>query len=228
MTSTNTYVPTFVPEDLKWYERDGLMTWYNQGKCRDFLDKLDKHFENAKIANFDIINKFVRGQEMRQLTLQNYQTIQNKEVFQYLSKEREKIMSATIKSTVKRNDVFISEDLFKDHLTSPINGKNVFLSSIKKKKIWQKEKQAFIWTENILKMERRARIQKDIDYFVEKYSLIELFHGIGMNYLQFGSCSDLHKKSFEYYIYCYSEACYQKWNQRFTDFLFLKDSFKKN
>ena len=86
MTTTNTYVPTFVPQDLKWYERDELMTWYDQGKCRDFLDELDTHFENVKIVNFDIINKFVRGQKMSQLTLQNYQTIQNKEVFEYLSK----------------------------------------------------------------------------------------------------------------------------------------------
>ena len=76
-------------------------------------------------------------------------------------------------------------------------------------------------------MDRRARIQKDIGYFAEKYSLIELFHGIWMKYLQFGSCSDLHKKSFEYYICCYSGACYKKWDQRFPDFLFLKDSFKK-
>ena len=44
-------------------------------------------------------------------------------------------MSAAIKSTVKRNDVFISEDLVKDHLTSPINGKNVFFIFYEKKKI---------------------------------------------------------------------------------------------
>ena len=76
-------------------------------------------------------------------------------------------------------------------------------------------------------MDRRARIQKNIDYFVEKYCLIELFHGIWMNYLQFGSCSELHKKSYQYYIYCYSEVCYKKWDQRFPDFLFLTDCFRK-
>ena len=75
-------------------------------------------------------------------------------------------------------------------------------------------------------MDRRACIQKNIDYFVEKH-LIELFHGIWMNYLQFGSCSKLHKKSYQCYIYCYSEACCKKWDQRFRDFLFLKDCFRK-
>ena len=76
-------------------------------------------------------------------------------------------------------------------------------------------------------MDRRARIQKNIDYFVEKHYLIELFHSIWMNYLQFGSCSKLHKKSYQYYIYCSSEVCYEKWDQRFPDFLFLKDCFRK-
>ena len=126
MTTTNTYVPTFVRQELKWYERDRLRTWYDHRKCKDFLDELDKDFENAKIVNFDIINKCVRGQVMSQLTLQNYQTIEKKTVFEYPSKEREKIMSAVLKSTVKRNDVFISEDLVKDNFTSPINEKSVF------------------------------------------------------------------------------------------------------
>lgn len=26
----NAYVSKFVPNDLKWYERDGLMMWYDQ------------------------------------------------------------------------------------------------------------------------------------------------------------------------------------------------------
>ena len=33
----NVFVPPYVSNNLKWYERDGLDTWYRQGKCRDFL-----------------------------------------------------------------------------------------------------------------------------------------------------------------------------------------------
>ena len=40
-------------------------------------------------------------------------------------------MSAALKSALKRNDIFISEDLVKDHFTSPVNEKSVFLSSMK-------------------------------------------------------------------------------------------------
>ena len=70
-------------------------------------------------------------------------------------------------------------------------------------------------------------IRKDIDYFSEKYSLIELFHGIWMSYSQINGCNEAQKKSFQYYIYCYSETCYKKWESRFPDFLFLKDCFQK-
>ena len=40
----NVFVPLYVSNNLKWYERNGLDTWYVQGKCRDFLENTDEHF----------------------------------------------------------------------------------------------------------------------------------------------------------------------------------------
>ena len=34
---TNTYIPEHVSDNLKWYERDGLDTWYKENKCDEFL-----------------------------------------------------------------------------------------------------------------------------------------------------------------------------------------------
>ena len=51
------------------------MTWYDQRKCKDFLQDLDSHFENSNIVNFNIINKQDSGEEICQTTLKNYQTI---------------------------------------------------------------------------------------------------------------------------------------------------------
>ena len=51
----NAYIPKFVPKDLPLYERNGLMTWYDQRQCKDFLRDTDKHFREGKIINFDII-----------------------------------------------------------------------------------------------------------------------------------------------------------------------------
>lgn len=52
----NRIIPKYVPANLKWHERDGLDTWYLQGKCQDFLQNTDSYFENVKVTNFDIIN----------------------------------------------------------------------------------------------------------------------------------------------------------------------------
>ena len=69
-----------------------------------------------KIVNFDIVNKCVRGEEVFEQTLTNYQTVLKKEVFEYPIKDREKIMSAALSSCIKRNDVFVSKELVNEHL----------------------------------------------------------------------------------------------------------------
>ena len=54
---TNNYIPEYVAQNLPWYERDGLMTSYDQIKCQEFLRNSDKHFKTGKIVNFDIISR---------------------------------------------------------------------------------------------------------------------------------------------------------------------------
>ena len=44
----NTFAPKFIPDNLKWYERDGLETWYQRNKCSEFLEDTDSHFKNMK------------------------------------------------------------------------------------------------------------------------------------------------------------------------------------
>ena len=135
MNIANKYVPDFVPDDLKWYKRDGLLTWCDQIKCKRFLEDPDRHFNNTKIVNFDIINKWVRGEEVSEQTLTNYQTVQKKEVFEYPIIDRGKIMSSALSSCIKRNDVFVSKELVNEHLTSPSNGNTIFFIINEKKKI---------------------------------------------------------------------------------------------
>ena len=77
------YVPGFVSNDVKWYERDGLLTWYDQMKYERFLQDVNNHFANIKIVNFEIINKWIKGEEVPEWTLRNYHTVQKAEVFGY-------------------------------------------------------------------------------------------------------------------------------------------------
>ena len=60
----NTYISKYVPSDLKQYERDGLLTWYDQKKCEDFLRDTNYHFKQAKIINLDIIHRECREEEV--------------------------------------------------------------------------------------------------------------------------------------------------------------------
>ena len=89
------YVPDFVPNDLKQYERDGLLTSYDQMKCERFLEDVNNHFANTKIVNFELINKWLKGEEVSEETLRNYQTVQNVEVFGYPIKERKNSVSCS-------------------------------------------------------------------------------------------------------------------------------------
>lgn len=49
-------------------------------------------------------------------------------------------MSAALNSSVKRNDVFVSKDLVKEHLTSPLNDNSIFFLSSMKKMRFNKKK----------------------------------------------------------------------------------------
>ena len=74
---TNTYIPEYVPDNLKWYERDGLDTWYQKDKCDEFLEDTDRYFHTAQIINFDIIRnqKQLPKNKLKQYQTANYDTI---------------------------------------------------------------------------------------------------------------------------------------------------------
>ena len=44
LRNDNKFIPKYVPNNLKWCERDGLDTWYLQNKCNVFLIDTDEHF----------------------------------------------------------------------------------------------------------------------------------------------------------------------------------------
>ena len=48
MNFTNNYIPEFVPDNLKWYERDSLMTYIDRLKYDNFIKDTDRHFEKRR------------------------------------------------------------------------------------------------------------------------------------------------------------------------------------
>ena len=85
----NNYIPKFIPKDLPWNERDGLMTWYDQFMCEEFLRNFHKHFKTATLINFDIIRREA-GEKVPDELPRNYQTVQNERVSTYPKNDQRK------------------------------------------------------------------------------------------------------------------------------------------
>ena len=124
----NTFVPKFVPDNLKWYERDGLETWYLRNKCSEFLEDTDSHFKYRKIVNFDIINI---GEKMAKLTLMQYRTIDHDEIKKY--PEKEQIMSSIFRNA-NRKDMIIEKRTIDTHFNRTFvlpKGRGKFIKKIR-------------------------------------------------------------------------------------------------
>ena len=105
----NTFVPKFIPDNLKWYERDGLETWYLRNKCSEFLEDSNSHFKNRKAVNFDIISN---DEKMAKQTLMQYRTIDHDEIKKY--PEKEQIMSSIFRNA-NRKDMIIEKRTIDTH-----------------------------------------------------------------------------------------------------------------
>ena len=99
----NKFIPKFIPNNLKWFEHDGLDTWYLQNKCNEFLEDTDSHLKYRQMINFDITKNGVTKK-----TIEQYNTIDHDEIKKYPAKEQDQIMSS-IFHNAKRNDMIIQK-----------------------------------------------------------------------------------------------------------------------
>ena len=72
----NNYVPEVVPSNLKWFERDGLLTYIDQLKYERFISDPDKYLEKANVIKFEMIHNKCRG-DPRTFSNKHYQTVVN-------------------------------------------------------------------------------------------------------------------------------------------------------
>ena len=100
-------MPEYVPQDLPWYDRDGLMTWYDQAKCQEFLKIPDGHFKTTKVINLDIIRRETGGEKVPEEHLKKYQTIENERVPKYPKSEQNKFFSSAFRTD--RPDIFFEK-----------------------------------------------------------------------------------------------------------------------
>ena len=107
----NKFVPTYVPNNLKWFERDGLETWYRQNKCNELLNNTDTYSEKMKIVNFDIIDNDPSKNQIKQ-----YQTIDHDKIKCYPPHFQEQIRSSIFRNAT-RKDMHVEKNTIKKHFT---------------------------------------------------------------------------------------------------------------
>ena len=108
---TNTYIPEYVSDNLKWYERDGLDTWYKKNKCDEFLEDTDRYFHTAQIINFDIIRN---QKQLPKNKLEQYQTVNYDTIKKYPLSEQARITSSIFRS-IDRSDLHVTPTVVKNH-----------------------------------------------------------------------------------------------------------------
>ena len=104
------------------------MTWYDEGKCRNFLKNTDEHSETLKIVYIDIINS--NGQ-INNKKLRLYQTCDHHEIMNFAPEKREQIMSSMF--CVNRPDMFVKNETALKHFNKPIKniGRGKFIKKLK-------------------------------------------------------------------------------------------------
>ena len=65
MFSKNYFIPVYIKPNLKWYKRDGLLTYIDRLNYERFEEDRDKYLANVNIVNFDIINHQLKGPPLK-------------------------------------------------------------------------------------------------------------------------------------------------------------------
>ena len=103
------FIPKYIPNDLKWYKKDGLDTWYLKNKCDNFINNTYTYFEKFKITNFDLIKNDVSKDVKKQ-----YQTLDHDEIKHYPPHLQEQICSSIFQNA-HRKDLHIPKQTIDEH-----------------------------------------------------------------------------------------------------------------
>ena len=106
--NSNSYIPPYVAPNLKWYERDGLLTYIDRLKYERKYENRDSYLENVEITNFDIIHHECRGDPL-QKSHKEYMTVNEQSVDRMSTTDRKKAMGACFRT--KRKDLYVQRNL---------------------------------------------------------------------------------------------------------------------
>ena len=104
----NRYIPKYVQPNLKWYERDGLLTSIDCSKYEQFERNRDTYLKNAEIINFDIIHHLCRGDKLEG-SYRQYRIVLNSHVDNMPSEDKKLPLATYMRCP--RHDLYVQRDL---------------------------------------------------------------------------------------------------------------------
>ena len=112
MLSKNSFIPPYVKLNLKWFERDGLMTYIDRLSYERFEEDRDKYLANVNIINFDIINHELKGTPLEKDIL-TYKTVYKKNLKQMPANDKDAALAACFRSN--RKDLHVDNELIDEY-----------------------------------------------------------------------------------------------------------------
>ena len=102
------FLPLYIKPDLKWYERDGLMTYCDRLAYDRFEENRDSYLKNVRVINFDIINHQIRNSPL-QKSIKEYKTVKNEQFDNMPPDDKDAAVAAVFRCS--RSDLEICKDV---------------------------------------------------------------------------------------------------------------------
>ena len=114
MTARGRYIPPYVKENLKWYEKEGLITYFQQLEYKEFKRDRDAYINQTKILNFDIIHHICRGDKLEK-TIKEHNTVKKENLKQMPPSEKYAAVAACFRSSNK--NIFVEKTVAKEYFS---------------------------------------------------------------------------------------------------------------
>ena len=108
MFCKNSFMPPYVKPDLKWFERNGLVTYIDRLNYERFENNRDGYLENVKVTNFDMIHNQIKGLPLEK-SIKEYKTVTEKDLKQMRLDDQDAAIAACFRSI--RKDLNIAKEI---------------------------------------------------------------------------------------------------------------------
>ena len=114
MTARSSYIPPYIKDNLKWYEKEGLITYFQQREYQEFKKDRDAYINETKILNFDIIHHMCRGDKLEK-TIKEHNTVKKERLKQMPPSEKYTAVAACFRSSNK--NIIIERSIAKEYFS---------------------------------------------------------------------------------------------------------------